>query len=256
MPKSITSIRITAVLAAAAALYGSSLACDSIPFLAPTATPTSTSTPSPTATPTVTPTRTVFPIPSDIGWPVYFSDSFDDQRNNWFVGDYSDPYVSGTASITGGKYLIDFTAKGPFSWWPSPTKKLEDFYLSVEVTRIECPKACDYGLVFRYRGNDQYIFTINVDHQDYRVMVYAGGEWTTLIDFTESSQIAADSANQIAVKAEGVKFTFFINGEVVNQIENDVLDAGRAGVGLMSYRAGDHAVLEFDNFEVRAPEAD
>jgi hypothetical protein len=53
-------------IACAAALALSALACNSIPFLAPTPTPTATPTSTPTSTPTNTPTPTLTPTPTGI----------------------------------------------------------------------------------------------------------------------------------------------------------------------------------------------
>jgi hypothetical protein len=53
-------------IACATTLVISALACNSIPFLAPTPTPTATPTSTPTATPTLTPTPTQTPTPTGI----------------------------------------------------------------------------------------------------------------------------------------------------------------------------------------------
>jgi hypothetical protein len=53
-------------IACATTLVLSALACNSIPFLAPTPTPTATPTSTPTATPTLTPTPTQTPTPTEV----------------------------------------------------------------------------------------------------------------------------------------------------------------------------------------------
>ena len=110
---------LSGLLPLLAGLLLSSLACCSIPFLAPpTATPTPTSTPTatltatPTHTPTVTltPTKTITPIVSYLDWPVVFSDTFEEDYGGWVTGPVDDEVLSGTLSITGGKYKIQLVA--------------------------------------------------------------------------------------------------------------------------------------------------
>ncbi|MGB7538877.1 MAG: hypothetical protein WBM17_10075 [Anaerolineales bacterium] len=270
MPRTEKSTRVAAILAVAAALYGSSLACcgsqgcSGAPSQAPTATPTAPATLTSTPTPTVTPSPTEA-ITADLSypdWPVVLSDSFDDNRNQWFEGEYENDSVKGNISIENGKYRIDLTAEEAFTWWvtqdfpPADVIRLEDFFISVEARKMEGPGDLEFGIMFRYWNTDQYVFTINADHQDYSFRVYAEGQWTTLIDRAECAAIVPDGSNRIAVLGKGSVFSFFINGECVHQAEDDTLKAGTAGMGLMGWTAGIRTTLEFDNFEARAPESD
>ncbi len=182
------------------------------------------------------------------------SDSFDDTDNGWRVGEYEDEYVKGAVSIADGKYLIDITAKKPFFWWfPPDIENLRDFYLSVEGNMLEGPESVNYGLVFRDIGGVDYYFQIRPDTQEFRVSMFDGTRWSTIIDRTFSDQIERHGANQIAVLAQRSHFRFFINGEEVDTAEDDTLANGRVGVGFSVYKAGDKLKLEFDHFEVKAP---
>jgi hypothetical protein len=262
MPRGLSSSRLPVILTLTAGFALSSLACASIPFLAPTTTPTATRTPTSTFTPTSTPTptatrtptRTITPTVSYRDWPVVFSDSFDDNDNGWPIGDYEDEYEKGILSITDGKYLIDITAKKPFFWWlPPDMENMKDFYLSVEGNKLEGPADMNYGLVFRDFEGLHYYFQIRPDTQHYKVSRFDGQEWLTLIDSTFSSRIERHGSNQLAVLAQGSHFTFFINGKEVDTAEDDTLKTGRCGVGFSVYHAGDKLKLEFDHFEVRVP---
>jgi hypothetical protein len=260
MPRSVPTSRLPAALALAAGWALSTLACSSVPFPAPTATPTatstptSTSTPSPTPTATLTPTRTIPPTVSYQDWPIVLSDSFDDNDNGWPVGEYDDEYVHGTRSISDGKYLIEITAKEPLFWWfPPDAESLQDFYLSAEGNKLEGPADSNYGLVFRDSEKMEYYFQILPDTQKYGVFMFDGQMWSTLIDHTFSSQIERHGSNQLAVLAQSSHFTFFINGKEVDTATDDTLKKGRAGVGFCVYHAGDELRLEFDHFELRAP---
>jgi len=254
--------RSISILVVAAGLFLSSLACSSIPFLAPTPTPTATSTPTPTdtptptATPTITPTFTpsLSPTASYLDWPVVMTDAFDDNANNWFVGPTSDSYLTGEVSIADGRYAVDITALKAVFWaLPATIKNLSDFYLSAEAEEVTGPTSADYGLSFRTNSANKYYFAINPTNQDFSFYVLNNGQWTTILDWTPASQLVASGRNQIGVLAKGTSFTFFINGEQVDQTDDSSLKTGKVGFALGLANAGDKAVFAFDNFEVRAP---
>jgi hypothetical protein len=239
----------------------SSLACNSIPFLAPVATPTATSTPTPTLTPTRTSTPTVTrtftpsltPTQSYLDWPVVLSDSFDDNSHNWYVGSHDDEFLQGVISITGGRYLVDVTAVKGFFWPLIPAvKNLTDFYLTVEVEKTGSANP-GYGLVFRDGSGHYYYFAISSDEQSYFFTVFNIDSWNAIIGWTSTSLINAQGSNQLAVLAKGSSFTFFINGEPVDQAEDSTLKTGKVGVGFEMGKAGEQVEIAFDNFEVKAP---
>ena len=252
-------------LIAVAGLFLSSLACNSIPFLAPTPTPTATSTPTPTQTPTSTRTHTptatrtftpsITPTESYLDWPVVLSDSFDDNSNDWFTGDVKNDYITGTVAVTGGQYLVDITAKKGVFWYLNPNvRNLDDFYLTIDVEKKTGQETADYGPVFQITAsNNKYFFAIDANYQEYFFTLSNNGEWTTIIDWTRSSQIKTDGVNQIAVLAKGSNFTFFINGEQVDKAENSTLSLGKVGVGMELSKAGDKAQISYDNFVVQEP---
>ncbi len=262
MPISVSKFRLTGITLVVAALVLASLGCNSIPFLAPTPTPTATSTPTPTETPTPTSTPTVTqtftpsltPTQSYLDWPVVLSDSFDDGTHGWYEGTDTDEYVKSVVVISDGQYLFDVTAFKPFFWSLPPTiKNLSDFYLTVDMENKTGPASADYGLAFRMNSGNKYYFAIAAEDQMYSFQVMNNNEWTTLIEWTSASQINTSGSNQVGVLAKGASFTFFINDETVDQIDDTTLKTGKVGIGLSLAKAGDKMQIAFDNFEVRAP---
>jgi hypothetical protein len=245
-----------------AALVLASLGCNSIPFLAPTPTATATSTPTPTETPTRTSTPTVTqtftpsltPTQSYLDWPVVLSDPFDDGTHGWYEGSDNDEFLKGTVKISDGRYLVDITAVQPVFWALTPTiRNFSDFYLTVDVEKITGPSSSDYGLVFRINSDNKYYFAVAAESQEYHLAVLNNNEWTTIITWTSSSQINTSGPNKIGVLAKGASFTFFVNGEMVDQVDDSAIKIGKMGVGFSLYKAADKIQLAFDNFEVRAP---
>jgi hypothetical protein len=250
--------RFLPVLPIVAGFFLASLACYDPPFLVPTATPTATDTPTPTPTqtPTVTPTPTATftPTVSYLDWPLVLSDSFDDNANGWFMGDWNTGEVRAITSIGGGKLHLTITSESDSFWWfPTNLGVLKDFYLSVEMQKMSGPAESNYGIIFRNGSEGTYYFSINADHRMYRVALFNNDEWTDLIEWTQAPQIHPDSPNQLAMKAAGSRFLFFINGEELDQAEDATLPEGIVGGGIALYHAGDTVELEIDNLEVRVP---
>ena len=111
----------------AGTLVFSALACNSIPFLAPTPTPTATPTSTPTATPTLTPTPTQTPTPTGIPgvtMPVTV-DGVDLQfvkvttASHWLVGstDYTPTSSGDTFLVVTANVLTDNTAHSVVAGW-------------------------------------------------------------------------------------------------------------------------------------------
>jgi hypothetical protein len=256
IPKTIRPI----VLLAAAALLGSSLACSSFSSLAPTptATPSNTPTPKPTRTPTGTdiPADTPGSEPSSyLDWPVVLSDSFDDNANKWDLGKADDEYISGDMTLAGGKLTLDVTAKQPVFWWLTPKiESLADVFVVVDVKKISGAESADFGLVFReYDDDHYYYFSIYPPTQEYQLSMFVDGEWTTLIDWTETGHIDPYGANRISVLAQGSRITLFIDDTEIGGLDDATVEEGVVGVGFSLYEDDETLKVVYDNFEVRAP---
>ncbi len=187
-------------------------------------------------------------------WPLVFSDSFDVAGNGWTVGDYDDELLTGSRSIA-GKYRWQATASGSVVWWSIPdVDTISDFYLAADGQQVGGNGNAQYGLLFRRLDSDNYyVFRIR-DGGDYQFRVRYAGEWDTLIDWTGSPLIQPGKANRLAVIAEGEVFTFYINGQYASQYTDDKLSTGQVAL-VIGLDEGDTATIEFDDFEMRSPEA-
>ena len=81
----------------------------------------------------------------------------------------------------------------------------------------------------------------------------SSGCWKTQIKRTEASAIRPGEVNRLTVISEGSHYTFLVNDEVVGEADYSGLASGRVGLAIELSEAGDSAVYEFDNFELRAP---
>ncbi|MGB7538878.1 MAG: hypothetical protein WBM17_10080 [Anaerolineales bacterium] len=214
----------------------------------PTWTPDSTSTPTATFTPTPTLPYTE--------WPVVMSESFNAESESWQVGDINNEYVKGTVAVVGGKYYVKLTAKKPVYWYSFPEmKNLLDVYATLKVDQLDGSKTAEYGLIVRAGETLQYLFGINASQQWYDFTKFSVDGESTLTFPTHTSGILFGEPNRIGVKAQGADFTFYINGEQVDDALDTENTPGGVGIGIVLYKAGDWIEITFDNFEVRSPSA-
>jgi hypothetical protein len=276
MPTVFRPRRFPALPAVLVALFLSSLACTGNPFMAPNATPTATSIPTSTATPTrtrrptptatstatTTTTATITHTPTltstayYLDWPVILYEPFDYDNGIWYTGKGSDEDITWDYSITDGKYIVAVSSiQSIFHWNYVTDETLVDFYYSIEVKKNKSPDKTSYGLVFRHNQEGLYYFYINATGKLYGVLKYSESTWKQLMYWSSVEKIDPIGSNQLSVLAQGYQFTLFINGEEVNSFKDDTFDSGMVGLGFDLYQAGEYLELEFDNFEVRAPNA-
>jgi serine/threonine-protein kinase len=202
----------------------------------------------------VGPTST--PSPQSSRDPTGFFDAFDTNENGWLTGEEDYGRSVQNTAITEGVYRLEVMAREPvFAWsWPETDQNtLGDLRLSVDARQVSGPTVSDYGLIFRWRDEDNFYYLGVSDEQQYGFFRKAGGEWATLTDWTASDAIRAGQVNRLTVLGEGARFRFFINGVQVGEAEDGALRApGIVGLAVELYNAGDRAVFEFDNFEARS----
>ena len=250
------------------------------PLPTPTDTPlpTPTDTPPPTATntplpppelPTPTGTPTPVPVPptvagwsgglptpakSDvIGWPIVFYDEFEDNGNKWPIGE-------DFGRVVESSQVIDTTLAWQFKGVQAfhlrlnvPYKAVSDFYAAVDVRRYSGVETVQYGIVFRQFDPANFYTYLVSDDKTFEAGAQVKERWYPLLGRTKTKAVKPGQANRVAVKCEGPKITFFINGEQVAEIEDIRFRKGTLALVLSSEKA-DEGIVEFDNFELRAPE--
>jgi hypothetical protein len=233
----------------------------------PTSTPTNTPSPTLTSTPTPNMTTTAAALQAtDTAmayqatatnvagtWRTLVKDTFDSNKNKWQIKPSDDAYALTNYEITNGKYTWDTTAHKAFiGWVTANTKSVSDFYLSADVKQPSGPDSADYGLIFREDTNSNfYYFGINEKGQ-YALYLY-NKNWSTLLDLTQSELIHPGQANRLTVLGEGSHFVFFINDQYLTELTDDTIKSGTTAFAIELANANDHAIFEFDNFELRVP---
>jgi hypothetical protein len=216
-----------------------------------TAPATATLPPTVTAAPSA-PTATASPQASATPTPdgVLLEDDFSTERNGW-LSEVTDKDEKG---YEGGEFRIAVYDPEYSTWgYPEPPLDLADFVAEVDARRVSGPLENEYGVMVRYQQgiDDFYLFAIS-SSGSYVVEKYVGGEWQTLVEWTESPVIqSGDASNRLRVTCQGSKMRFFVNGEQLTQIEDTSFRSGNIGLLVSTLDKGG-AVVAFDNLRVRA----
>lgn len=186
-------------------------------------------------------------------WKTVFADNFDSKPKNWDEISSDIDNAKSIIEVIDGKYSWDIESHQPVTNWAiAPTRSLKDFVLNVDARQISGPSTADYGVIFREDSSfHTYYFGIN-NNGEYVLQLY-NTDWIDLINYTKSELIHPGEVNHITIVAEGSEFTFFINGQYLTQVSDQRLEKGQAGLTATLQRSNEHAVFEFDNFELRAP---
>jgi osmotically inducible protein OsmC len=126
--------------------------------------------------------------------------------------------------------------------------------------KIGGPSGGGYGLIVRDDGRsagdgvDQggryYVFEAG-DRGEIGVWRREDDRWVDLLMWTRSDAVRpANAPNELEVRASGHRYTFLVNGVVVADIEDAVLDGGRVGI----FAGGDLNEVVVDRFSVEYPD--
>jgi hypothetical protein len=176
-----------------------------------------------------------------------YSDDFSDPGSGWDIreaDDASTVYQSGAYHITVNE--IDWVA------WGNPYSYFTDFVLDVDATQVSGPDDNDFGVLLRYVDVDNfYRFEISGDGY-YSFDLMQDDEWITLIEWTETPVIRqGNSTNTITVVCDGDLFTFYVNGQYLNEYRDSTFTEG--DIGLLAGTIEEAPVhIAFDNVRVYA----
>jgi hypothetical protein len=131
---------------------------------------------------------------------------------------------------------------------------LGDLHATIEAKRVSGTEASFYGLMFQYdqHASDGGFFLIS-DAAGFAVFALKGGEGEILVSRSETPAIRPGEMNRLTVVAEGSHYIFLVNDQVVSEVDYAELARGVVGTAVQFNEAGYSAVVEFDNFELRAP---
>ena len=202
----------------------------------------------PTPTPAPTPTPTLVPIPLPRGTSeLLYREDFEDPTSGWgsrIRDHYEKGYVQGEYRILVKDLNLYVRAIGP----PSFT----DFDLRVQARYEGSQREKAYGVVFRYVDSDNhYIWWVNPVSGTFRLTKEVRDQRTTLIGWGSSPVIKHTAQPvELRVVAQGSRFKFYVNDELVASHSNSSLPSGRVGIVALNVVDRDGAEMIFDNLRV------
>jgi hypothetical protein len=176
-----------------------------------------------------------------------YSDDFSDPGSGWDIrqgSDASTVYQNGKYHITVNE--IDWVA------WGNPGHYFTDFVLEVDATQVSGTDDNDFGVLLRYVDVDNfYRFEISGDGY-YSFDLMQDDEWITLIDWHDTPAIRqGNNTNTITVVCKGDRFTFYVNGQYLDEYRDGTFPSG--DIGLLAGTIEEAPVhIAFDNISVWA----
>ncbi|HTL06904.1 MAG TPA: serine/threonine-protein kinase, partial [Chitinophagaceae bacterium] len=169
----------------------------------------------------------------------YFSDSFNDNANNWPLSDYSNANMH----VENGKMLIEGLNddEACVSVQPFKLNDTLDFFVSVDATWINGVTNNAFGMVC---GNYRFYISAN---GNYLIGYYSNNEFHKLTDWkTAASIYQSDSTNNLSIVRNNSQLHFFINANEVDFFEAENEIGNYYGL----YVSGKQSVA-FDDFTLR-----
>ncbi len=191
---------------------------------------------------------------NNLNWPVVVSDDFERNQSSWPEGNEENAFAAIQRSFHEGAYRLDIQSKQAANVCSTANASPEvtSFSASVKAWRVDGPNDAAYGIVFRQVDEQNFYYFAVIDRGMFYVSAMINQQWEILYPPETASAIFPGAQNQLAVIGEGNQFTFFINGQQVAELQDSRLAKGKVGLGA-DLSGPSHLLMEFDNFEVRAP---
>jgi hypothetical protein len=187
-------------------------------------------------------------------WPVIFRESYVSNDVDWPVFEKDGDLAKIDAKIEDGKYRWEAKASQGFVWWAYPNlEPLGDVYVEIEVNQVEGAKYGEMGLVIRLTEDRYYLYRVS-GGEYYSFYRSDPDGWTELIGWTTSTLIHPSGRNTLGILAVEDRFYLFINGQLVAETNDSLLETGLLGVAIGLDESEDVGTFEFDNLVIRAPE--
>lgn len=185
-------------------------------------------------------------------WPIHFQDSFGKSDDKWPIGERELEQITLLMTISNGVYRVEADAHQDVSiTLTHPMEPVSDIHVSADVLQISGSGIRQFGIVYRFSDFENHGFFGITGDGHFLVYVKKDGKYDFVINKTPSALVQSGSRNYLNVIVDNNHYQFFINGEMVGEVNDDRLSGGKGGFGF-SLVKGSSAVFEFDNFVIRA----
>lgn len=153
-------------------------------------------------------------------------------NNNWDQLSASNSTASGSCSYTGGTYHSDMPTKGFFQPCYAQTPMFSNFAFQVQMTITQGDEG---GLLFRADPTNSKFYLFRVSQSGaYDLFLYVDNQGThaknLLSNSTSLIKSGLNQNNTITVVARGGAIYFYINGQYLDSVNNNMFPSGKIGV--------------------------
>jgi hypothetical protein len=170
---------------------------------------------------------------------LYFTSTFqadDPSRSLWTIGE--DGLVTQQFSEDGAYIFTNRRVSRAVTSIANPAQDYTDATISMEAAlQPESNAASGYGIVFRYLDEGNYYVFAADGIGRYSIWVRANNRWRELrgadSDWTANDRIEPlGEVNQLTVDIIGNRFIGYVNSELVADVTDDTIAAGKVGIYL------------------------
>ena len=148
-----------------------------------------------------------------------------------------------------GKYHI--TCK-KYDWWHWFTNRntgiFTDFAIEADARINSESKECGYGMVFRFKDNDNFYLFAVLGNGHYEIRGQHGGTWFHLIDGKTNLIAPGTAFNHLKVVCKGSQIEAYANGHHLATVEDTKFVNGLIGLVIYSNEPGTR--ISFDNIKL------
>ena len=189
-------------------------------------------------------------------WNTLLFDNFTSNDDNyWLVGSQTSEYFDPVSRVI---------ADGRYRWEAKVNKansiskvwlgdfQVSDFHLIANTKHIAGTRAnSGWGVIFGIQDNQNYYWFRMTDSKFFAVSVLENSQWRDITAWRRSEAIKPNGVNQLEVLARESHFVFLINGEIVNEADDDRYRRGLVGLAIEGYTQGEKIVFDFLDFTLR-----
>jgi hypothetical protein len=182
---------------------------------------------------------------------ILFEDDFSYVLSGWDRASDTD----GSTDYSDGGYEIaiyrdDFTA------WATPSETFTDTDIEVDTTFSAGGVDSIFGIICRHVDIENFYAMVISSDGYYGILKYIKGNPFVLIgsEFLEFSDsiLQGKQTNRLRAVCDGSRLAFYVNGELLLEVNDTDLSSGDAGIIAGTITASSVTVL-FDNFIIRQP---
>ncbi|HPR35777.1 MAG TPA: serine protease [Anaerolineaceae bacterium] len=178
---------------------------------------------------------------------IIFEDDFANTDSGWLnTGD-----ADGRRAYENGEYTIEVTS--PMYWfWSDQYFAYDALMAEADVRVVKSVGDADYGFVCGMQGDEHFVALEISEDGYFTIWKQAGEEFSTLIDWTYSEQLAGSGPYRLAVQCSREKLALAVDGILLGEVQDPDYLPGGFGMIAGTFDNGGFKVA-FDNLIIMIP---